>query len=263
MTISIEGFSRETQLAIVAATRAAELLRAGAGRDRVTSKGIRDVVTETDVTVEAEIRAVAERAGISIVGEEGGGIAPERETYWLVDPLCGTSNYVAGLPLYCANIAVVRSDEVVAGVVADASGLFLVAERGLGTLALHGGSLRPARTASTPAVIVEPGRATGERRVLAAAFTSSVIRSDRWDVMALNSTLSLAYVADGRASAYVLFASAALHVAAGAALAVEAGGVVTDLDGVPWSLRSDALVTAANPQIHAELMSFLSTSAER
>ena len=63
-----------------------------------------------------------------------------------------------------------------------------------------------------------------------------------------------AYVAAGRVAAYVLFAGSALHVGAGTLLVTEAGGTVSDIDGRPWTLRSDSLVASADIGLHEELI---------
>jgi myo-inositol-1(or 4)-monophosphatase len=70
---------------------------------------------------------------------------------------------------------------------------------------------------------------------------------------ALSTTLALPYVAAGRVSAYVLFWTSALHVAAGVLLVQEAGGVVSDVDGRPWTVEADSLLAAATAELHAEL----------
>lgn len=260
MTRTLHDFRIETRVAVEAAQRAGEMLREGVGRDRITVKGTRDIVTGTDTAIESEIRAVAAaRLGIPVVGEEFGGVPPEKSVYWLVDPLCGTANFAAGLPLYCTNIAVVLDGQVVAGVVVDARGELLVSETDLGTWSVDGnGGCSPVATSpAATAVVIEAGRSTGDLRAAAADFTAAATRANGWDVMALNSTVSLAYVAAGRVAAYALFAPAALHLAAGSALVAEAGGVVTDLDGAPWTLRSQSLLAAADGQTHAALLSLI------
>jgi fructose-1,6-bisphosphatase/inositol monophosphatase family enzyme len=44
------------------------------------------------------------------------------------------------------------------------------------------------------------------------------------------------------------------HAGAGSLLVTEAGGTLSDLDGRPWTIRSDALVGSANPDLHEELL---------
>ena len=57
--------------------------------------------------------------------------------------------------------------------------------------------------------------------------------------------MALAYVAGGRVAAYMLFWTSAIHAAAGSLLAAEAGAVVSDVDGEPWTLESDSILAIA------------------
>ncbi len=104
---------------------------------------------------------------------------------------------------------------------------------------------------------MEEGRADGERREHAARFAAAAITADRWDVLSLDSTLSLAYVASGRVAAYVLHVGTPLHVAAGTLLVTEAGGALSDLRGRPWTLASDSILASADPALHRELLELL------
>ena len=51
-----------------------------------------------------------------------------------------------------------------------------------------------------------------------------------------------------------MFWTSAIHAAAGAFVAAEAGAVVTDLDGVPYGIESSSLLAAADAALHAELL---------
>jgi fructose-1,6-bisphosphatase/inositol monophosphatase family enzyme len=55
-------------------------------------------------------------------------------------------------------------------------------------------------------------------------------------------------------AAYVVFYITDVHVAAGAIIASEAGGTLTDVAGKPWTLEADSLIAAATPELHAELL---------
>ena len=63
------------------------------------------------------------------------------------------------------------------------------------------------------------------------------------------SATELAWVATGRTSASLAFGNAAWDVVAGVVLVREAGGVVLDARGEPWSLASDSILAAASPEI--------------
>lgn len=246
----------EAEAAIRAVAEGLDLALGRAGADDITTKDGRDIVTATDVLVEDHVRAVlGEGLGIEVVGEERGGEAGD--AYWLVDPICGTRNYASGIPLWCVNLALIRGGEPVLAAIGDPStDEILVARSGAGAWALgrDGGSRRLRADDSTDMVIVEDGKADGPRRGAAADFLAAVVRANRWDLHALSSTISAAYVGAGRASAYACFYVTSVHTAAGVLLAREAGAVVTDVEGGRWTLDSDSLLIAATEGLHADLL---------
>lgn len=245
-------FRAETLAALAAVEDGLAIARAGTGA--IELKGPRDVVTAADVAIEESLRAALR--DVPVVGEEGGGEAAER--YWLVDPICGTRNFASGIPLYAVNVALVEHGEVTTAVVGDpTTGELHVAERGGGAWARRDGTWqRLATSAASETVVIEDSHVDPDpaRRERAAAAIASAIRDPRWDLRAFSTTLALPYVAAGRVAAYVLFYTSALHVAAGALLAREAGAVISDIDGRPWTIESDSLVAAAAPELHAELL---------
>jgi myo-inositol-1(or 4)-monophosphatase len=252
----------ETLVAVEAVERALAIARRGVTLEEITAKGDRDLVTAADVAVEDAVRRiVAESLGHAAVGEERGGEAPAgRAPYWLVDPICGTRNYASGIPLYCVNLALVEDGEVTVAVVGDPSTDGIdVTERGRGAWRLTGDARRRLTTsAASRTIVVEDGKSKGDRRAQAARFIAAAVRADRWDFRSLGTTLSSPYVAAGRIAAYVVFWVSALHSAAGSLLISEAGGTVSDIEGRPWTIRSDSLVGSANLDLHEELLALLS-----
>jgi myo-inositol-1(or 4)-monophosphatase len=251
----------ETRVALDAVRRALPLARRAVTADDVTDKGERDLVTVADVAVEDEVRRVlADALPLPVIGEERGGEPPADGTsYWLVDPICGTRNFASGMPLFCVNVALVESGVITAVVVGDpASGRIDVAERGRGAWSLDGDAHRRLATSDRSRIIVlDDGKSKGARREQAARCIAATVRSDRWDLRSLGTTLASPYLAAGRIAAYVVFWVSALHAGAGTLLVTEAGGAVSDLDGRPWTIQSDALVASANGRLHEELLGLL------
>jgi myo-inositol-1(or 4)-monophosphatase len=257
-------FRAETLIAIDAVRDALRLALQDARAFAVTAKQGRDIVTTADLAAEDAIRAALSAAHpFPVIGEERGGEAPpDGSPYWLVDPICGTRNYASGTPLWCVNLALVEDAAVTIGVVGDPStGEVLVAERGRGAWALEdGGQRRLTTTDASRTIVVEEGKSSGAVRQRAARFMAEAVRADRWDFRSLGTTLSLAYLAAGRISAYVVLYVTPIHVAAGTLLVTEAGGLVTDIDGSPWDLTSDTLVASAGTAVHAGLMQLAKAS---
>ena len=116
-------------IALASADRAADYLRA-LDRDHLAREyktSSHDIVTEHDRKSEEIIVSELRRLlpTCRIVGEEGGERPAEGPSVgsdgpvvsFYVDPIDGTSNFAAGLPLFCISIGVAVDDELVAGVI--------------------------------------------------------------------------------------------------------------------------------------------------
>ncbi len=251
------GSRPETAYAIAAAKAGLAVVQARVGASDVQLKGPSDLVTGTDIASQAAIERVLQEhdSTIAFVGEEGEQQLPDAGRYWLVDPLCGTANYAAGLPFYAVNIALVENGHASVGVVADGvTGEVYVAERGNGAWLLDGAELGVNR-ASRPLVTLEqslPG--PGQLRDFSTELVIRTLAERRLQVRLLWSTLGLAYLARGRLGGAVYVCDGPpVHFAAGLLIAEEAGAIVTNERGEPWHLFGPVYVAAANDEIHENL----------
>ena len=249
----------ETTAAVAALRAALPIVLARQGADDVRAKAPRDIVTGTDLAAQATIERVLREhhPDCAFVGEEGDHPVPEAGRYWLVDPLCGTANYAARLPLVALNIALVEDGRVMASAVADGvTGDVYAAERGGGAWRLGDGSPERLHASGTSGLVsLDPNLAGPEElRAFGQAFAIRVVADGRWDVRMLATTLVMAYVASGRLAAAVYAASGpSVHLAAGLLLAHESGAIVTSARGTDWSLQDDVYVVAATSELHREL----------
>ncbi|WP_370095403.1 inositol monophosphatase [Streptacidiphilus sp. MAP12-20] len=142
------------EIAIVPRFRA---LREG----EVSEKAPGEVVTVADREAEALItRRLRELLDAPVVGEEATDADPtlpdalsEAPAVWVVDPLDGTANFVAGRPEYAVMAALVRDGETVAGwILRPETGEAFVAERGSGAWC-DGTRLRRAPAPADPAAL--------------------------------------------------------------------------------------------------------------
>ena len=228
---------------------------ARAGRTGVEWKGPGDRVTDVDRAVQAHmLREIAIWfPNDGVVAEEGEERARvDREFVWVVDPLDGTNNYALGIPSYAVAVGILRAGEPYAGVVHDPNtGFTCSAVRGHGAfagerrLAL---AARPLSVSSNVCVRVpldarlEPVTIDWLRRFNLRAFGSVA--------------LHLAYAALGAIDVVVDHRAALWDLVAGAAVLLEAGGVVTAPLGGPLfpADRGSGPVPflAGNPAAHAE-----------
>jgi len=256
--LGLSDVRRETRAAFAAVDAAREIISRGVDVSRIASKGERDIVTQADTEAEEAIRRLlVETLGFPVVGEELGGAAPAGgKPFWLVDPLCGTKNFASGIPLYCTNLALVENGRVSVAVIGDCSRQEICfAEAGRGAWAIQGGSRQPLLAVpDSEVIVVEDVKAHEPRRGHVARLMAAAFTADRWDFRCLSTSVGLAYLAAGRISAYFLIYSRAVHAAAGALLAAEAGATVTDMLGQPWTIGSDSLLAAATPHLHADLL---------
>lgn len=258
----------ETEAALAAVEAGLELTRRRAGADQITSKGGRDLVTATDVAVEATVRAtlLARYPAWTVVGEERGGEDQIGDRpFWLVDPICGTRNFASNLPLYAVNVALAEDGQVTVAAVGDGgTGERFYAERGHGAFRLTpGGPVRLQASAESLVLNVSAGSSKpGRHHQHGAEFMRVALLADRWELRMLSTTAAFAYLADGRIAADVLFRlSSPVHTAAGCLLAEEAGALVTDFQGRPWTLETRSLVLAATPALLQELLALLAETS--
>jgi myo-inositol-1(or 4)-monophosphatase len=246
-------FAHELQRAEEAARRAGEL----AMRERdaglsVGSKGIDDVVTNVDVTVE---RFLKERLGSefpadSLIGEETGAEGDEARR-WVIDPVDGTLNLAHGVPLFSVSIALEIEGRPVVGVVYHAHLDELFSARRGGGVHLNGEPVRASSCAdlSTSLVAAKPTRPHLEQ-------FANVARACR-DVRRLGTAaLELAYVACGRLDGFYEYGLQPWDTAAGQLLVEESGGWVSDDRGGAFAGDSPCMV-ASNGHLHEALLAQL------
>jgi myo-inositol-1(or 4)-monophosphatase len=264
-------FSREQ------ARRAGQLLCEYADRRhtvRFKSSDI-DVVTEADLASE-RLLVDAIRAQFpqhKILSEEGLGdlrsLAGEESYLWLVDPLDGTVNYAHGYPFWGVTLALAERGRVVMGVIYDPQRKEMFwAERGRGAWC-DGRRIQVSDTMQLRDALVATGFAY-KRATLADTAQGDILGNNLAEFGAVMpqvqgvrragaAVLDLAHLADGRLDAYWEMYLNPWDWAAGSLLVEEAGGLVTDQLGEPWSLGKNN-IAASNGHLHDRLLSVLAAA---
>jgi myo-inositol-1(or 4)-monophosphatase len=233
----------------------------------LTDKGPSDIVTDADIAVETMFRAmIADRfPSHGVLGEElaealsSGGGAVHR---WLFDPIDGTANYASGLPFFCASLALEVSGVIdVAAVYEPTRRELFTAERGRGA-SLNGRALRVSSVDRFGDAMLGCGFPHGARTrvpAMEALFGECAIRGR--GVRRLGSAaLELCYVAAARLDGFWDQHLKPWDTAAGALIVQEAGGVVTDFEGGPFSCYRGG-VLASNGQLHQALVAVIAATA--
>jgi myo-inositol-1(or 4)-monophosphatase len=203
----------------------------------VSEKRQNDFVTLADRESEDRIIAVIRERfpEDAFLAEEGGGrdLNVEGRRTWIIDPLDGTSNFIAGFPFWCVSIAAAEKGELVAGVVWDPlRGELYSGERGAGAFR-DGTRLRVTERKGVEGAFLATGfpfRSREKIDVYLALFRE-VFLSARAIRRAGSAALDLANVAAGVFDGFFEFRLSPWDIAAGALLIEEAGGELTDFAG--------------------------------
>jgi myo-inositol-1(or 4)-monophosphatase len=226
-----------------------------------------DFATDADLEAESAIRAVLSehRPDDAQLGEEHGASGPASARRWLVDPLCGTRNFAAGLPLMSSNVALSVDGEVTAAASAECVGDETYWTDGRGAWCRRGGAdtvLRPDARSLMVSLNLEVAP-EGRRR--ASELLANPAFFETYQPRVTSTTEALAWVAAGRHAAYLTEGDLVdnVHFAAGVGLCRAAGCVVTDLEGGPVRTGANGpagragLLATADEETHAALLALL------
>ncbi|KRV47124.1 histidinol phosphatase [Wenjunlia vitaminophila] len=231
---------------------------------KVETKPDMTPVTEADRTAEELIRSALQRARPrdAVLGEEFGSRG-QGARRWVIDPIDGTKNYVRGVPVWATLISLlVPAQGGLQGVVGLVSAPALGRRwwASLGSGAFTGRSLASASRLGVSRVSriedasfayssisgwEEQGRLGGFLDLSRACWRTRGY-GDFWPYM---------MVAEGSVDICAEPELSLWDMAAPSVVVTEAGGLFTDLDGVPGPGGSNA--AASNGLLHKELLTFL------
>ncbi|MFI0474374.1 3'(2'),5'-bisphosphate nucleotidase CysQ [Halomonas sp. HMF6819] len=162
-------------------------------------------------------------------------------TYWLVDPLDGTREFIKRNDEFTVNIALIHQGEPVLGVVvAPALGKRYLAGRGLGAFKAEGeGAWQPIRCAE-----FDPARGyrvLGSRSHQDPRLKAWLDALGEHEITPLGSSLKACLIAEGRADVYPRFGPTSLwDTAAAQAVVEQAGGMIVDDTGAALGYHTPA-----------------------
>ena len=244
-----------------------------------TKSSVRDLVTKFDKLVEEKIFSeIGKRfAGEAIIGEESvaSGKASVRElaknldSFWIVDPIDGTTNYSRAYPFFCSTLAYcVRNsngifEPVVAATWNPVAREMFSASKGNGAWLYHvsGESKKHTKLSVTTVSNYEKALLTTgfiQTRVDSADATFRLFEKLTCKTLGVrrdgSAALDLAYVACGRVDSYWEWSLSPWDVAAGILLVQEAGGRVTHHNGEPIDMMTGEILSS-NGSLHDWMIS--------
>ena len=165
-------------------------------------------------------------------------------TYWLIDPLDGTKEFIKKNDEFTVNIALIQDHQAVLGVVyVPATGVTFYGEAGKGAYRIENGETSEIRVTGDAKT---PLRVAGSRSHAGSSLQQFLDNVGEHEIVSMGSSLKLCLVADGKADIYPrLGPTSEWDTAAAQAVVEAAGGSVTDTEGSP--LRYNTKESLLNP----------------
>ena len=187
---------------------------------QVKKKGPKDFVTKTDKRVEKILieELSKSKKNYSFITEETGVIKnSNKNTFWIIDPIDGTTNFLHGIPHFAISIALKFDDEINSGVIFDPiKNEIFYAEKNSGSF-FNNQRIRVSKKNDLDECLFATNHSGSKKSDLNLRYTGCA-------------ALDLAYVGAGRLDGFFQNKINIWDVAAGAIIIEEAGGKVNDLN---------------------------------
>ncbi len=224
----------------------------------IENKELNDIVTSVDKVMEREI--VDNLAKLfpthSFYGEEYGQSNNASEYDWLIDPIDGTINFAAGIPLYGTSIALRKDKETIFGVIFDWENRDIYhAVKGQGAFKNQEKLQVSSRQNLNECIVSYCLTSHYEQKHIDAvlAVVKKLAAKVRGLRLIVCSTTELAWLASGKTDAMLnVKPSIGLSSCAGKLIVAEAGGKITNLQGNPQTDKDTMLIS--NGKIHNEIL---------
>jgi len=248
--------------AVKAARRAGAIInRASLDIDLLTVRAKRenDFVSEVDHAAEQAIidTLLAAYPKHAILAEESG-VTGESEYQWVIDPLDGTTNFLHGFPQYAISIALMHRGQLSQAVVYDPTrNELFTASRGRGAF-LNDRRIRVSRRDKLKSALIGTGFPFRDFTHLDAylGMFRDLVQKTAGLRRPGSAALDLAWVAAGRTDGFFELGLNTWDIAAGCLLILEAGGLVSDIQGGEHYLQTGHVV-AGTPKVFAQLLQAL------
>lgn len=222
-------------------------------------------VTQADLDVEAQLRDAIATAwpGHNILGEEeglsaaGGGPALEGAPTWIVDPIDGTHNYMAGIPIWGTLVALQTEEGFVVGV-CHAPALGETYEAAIGSGArMNGSTIKAADIQDISEATTLFGDVQGFVELGLEGFLDRLVGSS-WRIRGFGDFWGHMLVARGAAHVMVEPELNVWDAAPLIPILTEAGATITHLDGSDW--RDTGSCLSACVKLHPRVIELAAAS---
>lgn len=227
---------------------------------KVESKHAHDYVTDVDKASERmiveQLTALLPEAGFVTEEKTVAQADDDKQLFWVVDPLDGTTNFIHGLTPYCVSIALRSPEDILLGVVYEpVCGELFSAALGQGAT-LNGKPIHVSSTENLDKALVCMGYPYDAENYM--PFCLGMTKALYGHCASLRSFGSaeseLCYLAAGRIDVYFESYIQPWDVAAGACVLREAGGQISDYTGTDRLWNNGQQVLATNGHLHPAML---------
>ena len=210
---------------------------------QVSKKGPKDFVTKTDKRVEKILieELTKSKKNYSFITEETGKIINNDEnTFWIIDPIDGTTNFLHGVPHFAISIALQQDDEIIIGLIFDPiKNEIFYAEKNSGSF------LNNSRSRVSNKTNLDECLFASDNAGIKSIYPKLDIRNTGC------AALDLAYVGCGRLDGYFHNKINLWDIAAGKIIIEEAGGKVNNI----YDYKINKIdIRAGNPNIYEKML---------
>ena len=219
-------------------------------------------VTRADRETEALMRRMIARAcpDHGVIGEEQDDHRPGASHVWVIDPIDGTKKFITGHPLFGTLIALVRDGRPILGLIdIPAAGERWLGAQGLGASFCDARGRRPLRCRPCPEIARAALYTTSPQMFVGDDLASfERLRRAVWFPLYGGECYAYGLLANGWADLVIEADMGIYDYLSHVAIVREAGGVITDWEGVALGLNSGGRVLAAgDPACHAAALGLL------
>jgi myo-inositol-1(or 4)-monophosphatase len=210
---------------------------------QVSKKGPRDFVTKTDKRVDRILieELSKTKKNYSFLTEETGKIINNnKDFFWIIDPIDGTTNFLHGIPHFAISVALKQEDEIIIGVIFDPiKNEIFYAEKNSGAF------LNNSRIRVSNKINLEECLFGTNNDGIKSIYPKLNLRNSGC------AALDLAYVGCGRLDGFFHNKINLWDIAAGKIIIEEAGGKINDISKFKFN-KID--IKAANPNIYEKML---------
>lgn len=219
-----------------------------------------DIVTKVDKEIEEYLteQIKKEFPTDQVLGEEFSSSTLPTRRCWTIDPIDGTFNFAYGVPLFGVQCSLIDREEMVLGVIyLPFFNKIYQAEKGKGAYC-NGEKLSVDKTAKCESAVVSIGDFSRKKQGELAEKQHKMLKKLYQNVAKVRmfgaACFDFAFLAEGKTHGTTLITRNLWDLVPGAVITREAGGIVTDLEGKPYTVNSEGIISACNSEISAQMI---------